>query len=517
MGKERMSDSKGKIVADMLLKIANGLFLISFLLIDIQIVIHTNEFVPESLPQYMLCGVFVIVFLVGAYKLSDFLSKNAAGSLVCLILLVLFQVAYVLSVFSVVSADAYVVNFIAYHYSAGTLAQESLFYPEYLSIYPNNIPIVKMLVGLYRIVKPSCLENTWLLLSFLSSVLADIAVCFIYKLSKELLGKRWAVFAVLMSFPLIILSEPATIFYTDILSLWTVPCGMYCLWKSNGKIREGVLSGFVIAFGIMTKPQIVVIVIAYGIVMALSIGQTRTVRHARKGLAFLISVLVMSAILSNVSHGLGDVVTEEQIESHKMPVEHFIALGLNESSYGQYNREDIADTMALQGQAAKKSMLRNKIQSRLEHMGGVGVVQHIGKKIDYGMGNGTFTNGRRTWRGKLINKGETAQMIQNYFVTELPGWTHITAPMLQVLYIFLMIAMTKSAIPTLWRRRKMCEDHLILFTDFVRMAMIGMVLFLLLLECNNRYFIALIPLYIVLFTYGVKEDAQWLKKPENII
>jgi len=84
------------------------------------------------------------------------------------------------------------------------------------------------------------------------------------------------------------------------------------------------------------------------------------------------------------------------------------------------------------------------------------------------------------------------------------GWKMVTSVWIQSGYLLIMLCITHSSLYALLSSKKERKKELFLATNIIRIALIGIVLFLLLLECNLRYLYTMMPLMIVLCVYDIK-------------
>lgn len=497
---------------------ANVLFVILYTYIAINVIKNTPIYVSGSIIKYMVMTLIWAGIIFISYQVAIYLERNNLLWRMLIVLLLLFHCVYVWAVYSQVDSDAYVVNYIAYHYVLGDMHVQPFFWTEYLSFYTNNIPITQILVGIYQVWLPKTLESSWLLLSILAAILADITIFYIYKVVSILFNRRAAIVAVLLSIPMINLSESGTIFYTDIIAIWTVPASLYYAIYTQKNLNLPkqkrfallAITGMVLAFGVWLKPQNIVAVIAIIIVKILGLNRNRNSKKHTNIIVIGAFLLSMCFFLCIKSVGV-NIIGRELVDQNSMPVEHFIAMGLNKDSMGGYNEEDVNQTKQILGNSEKKEFLRMKIVNRLQEFGADGLIQHLSNKLLQGVGNGTFTVGR-VWRGTPMNNHAWAQKIQNWFITENPGWDSLTAPWIQTEYLIIMIFDILGGIFTIGLIKKGKCMVLYNITTMISIALIGIILFLLILECNMRYLYALMPEMIIMFIYGLENTRILLRK-----
>lgn len=501
-----MKNDLSERISGTLIKTANVIFAVVFSYIFLRVAVQTPSFIPGSVWKYLAAFLLWVVWLAAAYFAAGYLEKNQKSGKTALIFLILLQVAYVWAVHSQVDSDAYAINYIAYHYARDDFDALQGFWTQYLAVYTNNIPAAVLIRSVYAIWQPDTLESSWLLLSFIAAALSDLALYFIYKLINELLSRKAAVLAVAIAIPMISLSEPSTVLYTDIMALWATPAALYAIVRGVKKkqCRYFAGAGLLLAFGSWVKAQSAVLVIAVGIVLVL--GCLRAYRKetfriaVKRSLAFAGTFAAVMLCLSGISNQVIGLLGEDYVEQMEMPALHFVAMGLNEASGGAYSFDDVTDMNGALGQDAKKELCMEKISARLDSMGFWGLLEHLDGKLCEALGRGTFTSGRE-WRGVFLNEKFQAKRIRHWTVVDEPGFDNVTAVFIQTGYLMILLASlagTAFAIVKVWQEK---NELLMDMTGICRIAMIGIILMLCLLECNLRYMYAMLPCMILLSVY----------------
>ena len=505
-------------VSKILLKCANIIFLVLFSYIFLRVIWHTQDIIGGEKSRYVISwliwGILGIV-CVAFCRIS--IPKNYRIGLI--IILLLIQYIYVWAIYSQVDSDAYVITYIGYNLAKGNLIDLEGFWKQYLAVYTNNIPATAIITAIFRIWLPDSLEQSWYMLSVIAAILSDITLVFIYKLVKMTLGRKYALVAMMLSIALITMSEPGTILYTDIMALWTTPAALYSLMLCRKKqIHYIVLASLTLAIGAWIKPQSWVITIAIGITLLLewlhAIEENQR-RLLRKRMALFISAFgVISLGLSMITYSAINLMGKEYVEENKMPMLYFVAMGLNPQTNGVYSEEDVIDSKSQIGQEAKKKLNREKIADRLNELGGKGFIKHIDKKLIYGAGNGTFTTGRE-WRGVLLNNSLQAKRIQNWTIVQEKNFERNTTVWIQCGYLLTFFMSIYSSVYGLLRKRKEQNADEWFLANICRIAMIGTVLMLILLERNLRYMYATLPCMIFLTSYSCNKIMEKAVKLNN--
>ena len=497
------------------------IFLCLFSYVFIAVLLNSMNYVPSKTAVYFLAFLLLGVYCAGMYWIWRFLNRFPKAWLVMIPCLLIVQGVYVWCVYSCASSDAYVVNYIAYNTVAVGADSLGEFFVDYLCHFTNNIPITQLLIGIYKIYLPATLDDSWLLLSFLSAILADVALVFTYAFVKNVLGKPSAFLTIVLGIPMIIFSESAVLFYTCIASLWSVPASLYFMMKAMSSSKRwwyGAAAGVCCVLGFFLKANIAVLMVAYGICFVLlfmkrvwNSRNTESDAFQKKTLLRLVLILLVSVI---ATYGLLNVFTTdykqdlglERVEQNEIPLEHFIAMGLNKESHGFWNGQDQDETKLCLGMDAKKEFLRAKIIQRLSEHGARGLLAHLDYKLSFGYTRGTFVVDG-AWKGTLLNDNSFAQLVQKWTVVGGAYRDKYMAPFIQVVYLAILFFCVYGVL----RKSPKTNERADFAIGVCRLSMIGTTIFLLLFELNLRYIYGTLPFMIFLAIDGIRKTTLWKK------
>lgn len=422
----------------------------------------------------------------------------------------LIQYIYIWGTYSEAGSDCWCIHNFAFDFARHM--EEYPWYTEYFSMYSNNIVLGLVGIVIQKLMPVSCIEDVWLLTSFLAALLADFAIFWTLRFVVYNLGEQYYGIAFLASCLLIGLSEEASILYSDILSLWTIPFAGFHISKSmkednpRRKYFDYLIAGLALGFGGAVKPQILIFLIAGVIVVLVRFGIQEKPFHAWK--PFLLGILVCVAIctgLSNVGKqwfcdnivSLSKENPRQYFEDTEFPLLHWMNMGLNKQSVGYYNSEDVEATRATVGKGNKSAMLKDSIKERLTNFGILGYLKFVNKKVVLALQNGTFSEGI-VWKGSCINNEQFAKKIQEVFLPTSQLWKHSVAVLVQVIYLGCLWCGSASAIFDLKKK-----DNIIV--QIAQITLLGEVIFLAMFERNKRYFFSALPLLIFLAINGIDQ------------
>lgn len=491
-----------------ILNSVNVLFRMLFFFILFQIIIGTksNYSYLVSVDTWKIFGIFSILFLVcySFLKLDDRWHKLLFW-LLCIIWLFV-QVIYVYMTYSQNGSDAYVVNYYAYWNAKREIED---FYYYYLAHYQNNIGLTFILSGIYKIL--GCFisflfDQTWVILAVISALFADVAIVFTVLFSQKYLGRKFDCFALMFACTLIGLSEEGTVFYSDIISLWTIPCFFYLVCLSMKQKRriirivEYILMGVVLGIGGWLKPQVLICFIALVCYLIVCEGalKKKVSLFLIVGIAlFLTRFSLNSLAIGWYQEGLPNRFNEvnQFMEDNNFPMLHWMNLGMNYETLGTYNVDDVVNTEKIVGYNNKKEYLQNSIKNRLKSHSIMEWLIFMNNKVVYSLQNGSFSAGK-AWKEKALNNTTMAQRLQNYLDPADENYFDHVGIIVQCVYCLCLAGMIRTAKSNM--KRENGED----IVQYVgEISLIGVILFLVLFERNIRYFYSFIPLVIV---FGIK-------------
>lgn len=494
-------------------RLANWIFTAIFLVATIRILGNTSKIVPGSAGKYVSFGTLwlIVIGCIFAQKLQLPSKLHIRHIMAAFCVL---QFVYVWAMHSQVESDAYVLAYVGYHFAQGDYAALEGFWTDYLAVYPNNLPATMIITLVFTVWIPNTLEQSWLLLSGVAAVFSDVALIFIYKFVKKSINETAAITAVIFAFTLITLSEPTTIFYTDIMALWTTPAALYaiCCGRSGEK-KYFVAAGAILAYGSWVKPQSVVLTIAVcmaAILEWLPMESVHKKSALKSGALAMLGFLVVIGSLSCLKGTAIDFVGRERVTQNEMPAIHFVSMGLNPETNGAYSEDDVLEMKSVFGHTAKVELAKQKITSRLKELGINGVLKHIDNKILYGAGNGTFTSGLE-WRGGVQNHSLQASRIQKWMMFSGEYFTRYTSIWIQCAYLLVLIMSLCSAVFAISTKTPGTNATNTMLANVCRFSMVGMMLMLIFLERNLRYMYAALPCMIFLAVYSLEKISLLLQ------
>lgn len=491
-----------------LLSIARCIFIALFAFLSAQIILQCRT-AENSIVKDVSLWRFLIAFLVLAASIlftiyiDRYIYKGILDAeiwhrlLWCIWLFV--QILYIWGTYSQPSSDC-----LAAHVFGFDLANASVidpWYVEIFAIYSNNILLVMVSWFLLKVIPLACINDVWLVTSVLAGIFADITVYYTVKLVARKYGEKFYAVSFAALCLLIGLSEEASILYSDILSLWTIPFAVYKLeyGTTDGKWINYILAGAALGVGVALKPQIAIFLIAWAIVSAIEYCiRNPNARKMIPTFAVVALCLCTYRALSGTSmrwycnemNARFEEDAMQYIEDHSFPMLHWMDMGLN-SRGGTWNTEDVQKLKEIVGKENKNAFLEQSIRQRFSEMGIEGWGRFANRKVVFALRNGSFSQDL-VWKGICLNNQRLAKETQKYFVTTSESWRNGLGVLIQMTYMLCLVGAVWNAIANLIKKK---YDTLELTAEI---TLIGDVIFLALFECNIRYFYSVLPLLIYL-------------------
>ncbi len=353
---------------------------------------------------------------------------------------------------------------------------------EYFVNHPYDIAPYTLLCGLFSLLQLAGL-NDFLLPSMVLNVAAIAGSVFLlYLVARRLFGPLTAIFVLLAA----CLTSPFLLYvpmaYTTTLLL-PLPVGAVLLWLgARGRWREGLYRGAVLRFcvlsallalGALFRLSVLVLWLAVAVdLLLLLCGKGRGLMLLA-GFGTLAVVLVGGALALLYS----PLVPAANYLQDGMPLSRGLLMGLSQT--GGYNQADENLLLSVQGRGARGELALQEAQNRLADYGVLGFVQHLGDKLSYSFGDGSY-GALSALQQNPVNPGNAVLGVMAGGVMSLLYFA------VQAATLFWMLM---AAIRSFLRRNEALT--------FVRLAVFGFVVFLLVWEAQPGYLVCFLPLFLL--------------------
>lgn len=365
---------------------------------------------------------------------------------------------------------------------------------SYYARYPNNRFWLTVLTGLFKCVLffargasiGACKRVTFLL----SVAVVQLTVFIIYQSARLLWSAGKAFFVGCVALLFLPYYLYAQFFYTDIPGVFLIASTVYlylrCKKTEDPKKQLWLLGaiGALSALIYQVKIMGMVITIAIVIDLILTTDSLKKVKALLVRLAALVLALVCCVLVTNAITEKCVPISDELYNKYEFPYSHWVMMGLKNS--GSYNQPDVDFTIRAGDYDEKFDANVSEIRKRIAEKGALGMVEHV-----------LFTKTVRTWgNDNLAGADYVHRYTQNtdswvYDVLALDGDKAVIRDVYTGIYhIFMLVGILLSAV---FAVKNKTFDPLL----FCRIALFGLIVFLMIWECNSRYLLIVSPLLLL--------------------
>ena len=382
--------------------------------------------------------------------------------------------------------------------------------PEYYREYPNNIFLLLVLAKYFATIKAFGVDDGDLLMGAvaLNAVVMTLGLLLTYLIGRRIGGASIGLLSLLLAAPFVVVSPWIGTPYTDTLGLVFPVAVMWTFLRARDSTRAvkrwtwwGIL-GVVGAVGYSVKPTVVFAVGAVLLVHGATLARRSSSRsEGRRGLRLtIVEPLAVVATVGAVAVGTLSVVTwAEQAagvvsfdissNTQAFPATHFLKMGAQ--GLGAYNGDDVEETRRL----PPSERFGNGIEvylDRVSAMGPDGYADFLARKQLTTMGDGSFFQ----WReGDMLKQpfrhdGAFSRAVQDVYGPDgdrhgglLLAW--------QVLWVA-MLALVSAPLLLRGQLRSGAPETVL------RIALLGLTVFLLFFEARSRYVYLYVPFFAIL-------------------
>ncbi len=480
------------------------LFGVIFLLLLFVIVFDNQNIYYPFLAQNLLYPSLLLLFIIGAvYLLSQKYLCNIATRfepyIVCTLFLSFFLVqllaANKLAVaptetwdYGIVynAAEKYVLN--------GTLPD------EYFLQFPNNSPLYLVLVSFFKILSFFGVTNFLFPSVLLNIFCIDFSLLLLYFTAKTNWGTTHACFTLLLGFitPAFLLYTP--ILYTDTITLPFV-AGIAFLWTLvRNYLKESQTKKAYTALAVLLLLSILGCTLKFSVIIfpIAVLIDFLFLKFEKKYLLLALCILIFCGGYQLLTYQAKHSPALPKYDyNQSIPYTHWVMMGLN--GYGDYNNDDYKLTLSYDDMESRKAFNMQEINNRLKVMGGSGLLKHVVKKASFTWGEGTYTATEKLNRSAL-----TPNSWHYYVLHTEPGYPIFAVITFAILFSMLSLILI-SCIAAIFSKSFQ--------TTFLRIAIFGLFLFLLVWETRARYLVNFLPIMLLSASDGLYQfKSFWHKK-----
>ncbi|MCQ1947002.1 hypothetical protein [Arthrobacter sp. zg-Y1116] len=375
----------------------------------------------------------------------------------------------------------------------------------YFETNPNNLLLVLLVAAYYEFALSLGYQDLGMITAFLNGLVLFTGTVLTYCAVRMLGGRTAAAVSLVPTTVFLVLSPWAGVLYSDTAGVLFTVLILCLLLASRRSARLAVrvplwiLAGAVAAVGYGIKPTVLICVVAAGITAVCLLASRKTP-----------GVLILAVVVVGGSFFIGNrliAAFEQQTPVIAFDIEdnpramnpgHFLKVGAGTTQgphgpyYGTYNEDDYQSTVALTGEEEKFRQGVQTYAERVSSMGPGGYVVFLHHKLAWFTGDGSFFSwGEGVLTGEdFLSSRPADQGIQDLFGNTRPNF-HWLLSLWQGTW-FAVLALV--AVPLFLRTPRLLRPEL----SAMRIALLGLLLFLLLFEARARFLYLYAPYFIVL-------------------
>ena len=359
----------------------------------------------------------------------------------------------------------------------GTIAS----YREYFSYFYNNFGGLCFFRGVFLLARGLGWTDWYMAAVTANALLSTAAVYLTADAARQLLGPagRFLALALFLLSPPFYFIAPA--FYTDALAMPfpILACWLYLKLKTAERRRDCALLllalGLTAAVGIPIKPVTAIVFLAIAIDAALTAGWRRA------AMTLIVPLLCFALSAACVNSAVAPHLDREEAARNRTPLLHWVMMGLEGN--GMYNPGDYEFTRSFDDRGEQTAALLDEIGARVRARGFWGMTELFTRKAEICFGDGTLgledclggTPLRETRLRELLLSGG------RYYDV----YKHLCTGVLLAVYALMIFAGARDLFH---------PDGPAFRVPAPRLAVFGLLLFLLCWEARWRYFSSFVPL-----------------------
>lgn len=371
----------------------------------------------------------------------------------------------------------------------------------YFVNFPNNIFNAVVLTILFKVFSIFGFHAGNGPMLVLNIFLIQLALYFMFQISRRLFGNFAACFTYTLSFLFIPFYPYSSICYTDTMSMFIPVAFVYVFIKikDNKTLSKSwyyyVILGLLIFLSLKLKVTAIIMFIALIIVLLFS-GKffSRGIKYT------LISILIILVSFLGLDRSYTAIIDHSKIlnvkysETGVIPYTHWIMMGTYDM--GAFSSSEYQYTLSYPDYESRKKANIEKIKERLSNWKTQGYIKFLNYKIS----TQTWGSGTYDFEEILPSNASDINYIHEFFLIDGKYYNYIYY-FCQTYHFSMLILILISLIYSLTKK----ENSEV---TAMKLAMFGLFIFLLIWETRARYMLNYIPIYILLMVSGI----NWLFK-----
>ncbi|MER2108121.1 MAG: glycosyltransferase family 39 protein [Solibacillus sp.] len=360
---------------------------------------------------------------------------------------------------------------------------------SYYARYPNNQFWLAILVYFFTMVKfiiPTAGIGVFKAATTLvGCILIQATIFTVYKTASLIWSKKKALVVGVITIACVPFYLYSQFAYTDLPALFLVAltCYLYVKTKSEQKMIWFIIFGIIAA--VIFQIKVLSFIVFIALIMDYLITAKGIKGKVINTFCFLVVFVVVKALLSSFTAATV-VIPEEYSDKYEFPATHWVMMGIH--GIGSFDQNDVDYTASFSTYDEKVDATIERFTERVQEKGVAGVATHIFEtKVIRTWGNPTYAGSDYAGRHSVSEDG----VFQKFFTINGEWYW------LYNIYASLYHIATLLGLLLVGMLSKKNANFL-----FMKTALIGIVVFLSIWECNSRYLLSFLPIIILLSCEG---------------
>lgn len=370
---------------------------------------------------------------------------------------------------------------------------------RYLSVYPNNLFLVLFYRVLFQLLHVQSIMGAYHVAAVVNLICIQMAMYYLYCALRLLFYKNETGMGLFFFILVFVFSPWLVIPYSDVVSMpFTIfLCYQYLKLGIKKANKEEVKNKMIWILAIVTmvgmwiKPTVLIVSISGWFYLGIKSGRKKDSKYGKQLFLFLVVCLLLQIIWN----GVVNIQPWYKLDqSRRMTYTHYLMLGAN-NNRGVYTQEDYEISQGEQDVPSRQRKNLDLLKSRLKQKGLNGYLQHIWNKSCMIHSEGNFFWGGEGGMNFLNFDLSRHSVMRSIYFINGTNYDIYKYGVQGIWFILLLVA--GSGILSIDQKHSP-EQMMIALTIW------GIVLFNALFEARSRYLIPFLPIYSVMFCYGVQ-------------
>ncbi len=357
----------------------------------------------------------------------------------------------------------------------------------YFSIYPTQIPITILVYAIKAVGSLLGFANPSEFVIIYNAFMTSLMLLFIYKIGKKLTDSKTALCMMLLASMYPDFYLYVSYYYTDIVALPFAIIGFYFLLQSEEKKSRLYLILASILFGIGFKLRVTVLILLIAYILCMFRKYSiKTI--GKRTLIVIIGILISVVSYNKIVYPMFSVELNPNV---KVPITHWIMMGVNKDTNGGYTDADINFSINTSNKNTEIMKVIKKRVTKLDITFFYNKIRKVWSEGDHDIQRKyaltSHMNGLR-----LVTRGELSGIERNY--------AQILKFSIYLLFLMTIVIEFKNV-----QFKKSKNAPLII-------CLFGAIIFYLIWEALSRYSFSFLPMTILGISLGVKTLVNFIDK-----